>query len=94
MDDYCVNKNVQTNGDHEVHKSGCVYWPAPANVQLLGQHSSCASAVRAARGYFTQVNGCKTCSMNRPGFELTPRSWTNFKGSHGEVRNKVQAQGC
>lgn len=32
--------------------------------------------------------------LNRPGYELTPRSWTNFKGSHGEVRTKVQAQGC
>jgi transcriptional regulator with XRE-family HTH domain len=31
--------------------------------------------------------------MNRPGFELTPRSWTNFKGSYGEVRDKVQARG-
>jgi hypothetical protein len=27
-----------------------------------------------------------------PPSELTPRSWTNFKGSHGEVRDRVQAQ--
>ncbi len=31
--------------------------------------------------------------LNRPGFELTPRSWTNFKGFHEEVPNRVQAQG-
>ena len=31
--------------------------------------------------------------VNRPGFELTPRSWTNFKESHGEVRDRVQAPG-
>ncbi len=29
--------------------------------------------------------------VNRPGFELTPRSWTNFKGFHEEVQNGVQA---
>ena len=31
-------------------------------------------------------------NLNRPGFELTPRSWTNFKGFHEEVPNRVQAQ--
>ena len=29
---------------------------------------------------------------NRLGYELPPRSWTNFKGFHEEVRNRVQAQ--
>ena len=62
MDDYCVNKSKQANGDHEVHKKGCIYWPSQANVQSLGQHSNCSSAVRTARSHFTQVNGCKTCS--------------------------------
>ncbi|RZJ60487.1 MAG: hypothetical protein EON49_08270 [Acidovorax sp.] len=28
--------------------------------------------------------------VNRPSFELTPRSWTNFKGLHEEVQNGVQ----
>ena len=28
----------------------------------------------------------------RPGIELTPRSWTNFKGFHEEVQNGVQAR--
>jgi hypothetical protein len=32
-------------------------------------------------------------TMNRPGIELTPRSWTNFKGFHEEVPNRVQARG-
>jgi hypothetical protein len=62
MADYCVNKSVQTNGDHEVHERGCTFWPLPQNVQSLGGHGSCASAVVAARRYFTQVNSCKTCS--------------------------------
>ena len=30
-------------------------------------------------------------SLNRSVFELTPRSWTNFKGFHGKVQNRVQA---
>jgi IS5 family transposase len=25
--------------------------------------------------------------LNRPGNELTPRIWTNFKGFHGKVQN-------
>ena len=31
--------------------------------------------------------------VNRAGFELTPRSWTNFKGFHEKVQNGVQARG-
>jgi hypothetical protein len=34
-----------------------------------------------------------TNEVNLAGIELTPRSWTSFKGSHEEARNKVQAQG-
>lgn len=62
MSEYCVNKAAQANGDHEVHERGCIYWPSPANVQPLGNHVGCSSAVRAASQYFRQVNGCKTCS--------------------------------
>jgi hypothetical protein len=32
-------------------------------------------------------------AMNRPDIELTPGSWTNFKGFHGKLRNRVQAKG-
>ena len=35
----------------------------------------------------------KTPILNRPGFELTPRSWTNFQGCHEEIPNRIQAQG-
>jgi hypothetical protein len=61
---YCVNKNAQTNGDHEVHdvtaNKSCL--PTPSNRQDLGYHSSCSSAVRAAKAYFNQVNGCRWCA--------------------------------
>ena len=62
MAEYCVNRVAQANGDHEVHEKGCTYWPAPQNRQDLGPHPNCASAVRAARAYFVQVNGCYFCS--------------------------------
>ena len=37
------------------------------------------------------VSNAKKVQLNRPVFELTPRSWTNFKGFHGKVQNGVQA---
>lgn len=62
MAEYCVNRQQQTNGDHEVHERGCQFWPSPANALSLGYFSSCASAVQAARQHYHQVNGCRTCS--------------------------------
>ena len=59
---YYVNKNVQPNGDHEVHKSGCSWFPNPENRTYLGDFYSCSSAVIEARRYYTQVNGCYYCS--------------------------------
>jgi hypothetical protein len=59
---YCVNKQAQPNGDHEVHREGCIYWPSAENRQDLGPHSTCASAVTAAKRYYAQSNGCATCS--------------------------------
>ena len=59
---YYVNRNAQNNGDHEVHVSGCSYMPDAVNRQYLGDFSNCREAVRAARSYFTQVNGCYYCS--------------------------------
>lgn len=59
---YYVNKNSQANGDHEVHRFGCSWLPEQHNRIYLGNFSSCAPAVRAARQYFSQVNGCYYCS--------------------------------
>jgi len=58
---YCVNKSEQSNGDHEVHEQGCMFWPLPHNVLPLGWYSNCADAVKTARSYYRQVNGCWTC---------------------------------
>lgn len=62
MANYYVNKNAQSNGDHEVHKSGCSYMPDVENRINLGDHSSCGPAVRKAKDYYTQVNGCYYCA--------------------------------
>ena len=44
MPSYYVNRNVQLNGDHEVHRPGCAYFPNPENAEYLGEqillHSS------------------------------------------------------
>lgn len=62
MASYYVNKNAQPNGDHEVHRDGCAWMPAPGNRQYLGDFSSCAPAVAAAKKFYQQSNGCAHCS--------------------------------
>lgn len=61
MDKYYVNKNAQSNGDHEVHKSGCSYMPISENRIYLGEFSNCHSAVSEAKKSYTQTNGCYYC---------------------------------
>jgi hypothetical protein len=58
---YYVNKNAQSNGDHEVHKSACSHMPNENNKLYLGDHSTCASAVREAKKHYSQSNGCYYC---------------------------------
>lgn len=62
MSMYYVNKNAQSNGDHEVHKDGCSYLPNPENRIDLGYHTNCQSAVRKAKEHYSQSNGCYYCS--------------------------------
>lgn len=62
MKKYYVNKNAQSNGDHEVHTTGCRFMPKPENKIYLGEHVTCQTAVVEARKYFRQVNGCYFCS--------------------------------
>jgi hypothetical protein len=59
---YYVNKNAQSNGDHEVHKTGCSYMPQEENRIYLGTFENCRQAVKEAGRYYTQVNGCYYCS--------------------------------
>lgn len=59
---YYVNDNEQTNGDHEVHTSACMYLPAVENRTYLGAFDSCEDAVEKAKDHHKQVNGCAYCS--------------------------------
>lgn len=64
MPNFCVNRNEQSNGDHEVHDNtverSCL--PISSNRLDLGNHATCSSAVRAAKVYYAQSNGCATCA--------------------------------
>ena len=63
MANYYVNKNAQTNGDHEVHVTGCGHMPAIENRIYLGDFSSCGPAVEQAKKHYPQSNGCYFCSF-------------------------------
>ena len=60
---YYVNKNAQSNVDHEVHAEECSYLPAVANRDYLGYYSDCSSAVTEAKAKgYSRVNGCYWCA--------------------------------
>jgi hypothetical protein len=59
---YYVNKNAQSNGDHEVHKSGCSHMPNTENKLYLGDFTTCKSAVTKAKEYYTKSDGCYYCA--------------------------------
>jgi hypothetical protein len=64
MADYCVNKNAQSNGDHEVHNldANCSYLPDSSNRLALGNHANCTTAVQKAKQTYPQSNGCAYCA--------------------------------
>ncbi|SFK03677.1 hypothetical protein SAMN04487991_3622 [Celeribacter neptunius] len=62
MPKFHVNNTAQPNGDHEVHEEGCYWLSLATSTTDLGYHSSCASAVAAAKRIYPQSNGCKTCA--------------------------------
>lgn len=63
MKQYYLNLNRQSNGDYEVHQSGCTYLPL-TNYEVLGYFSSCQAAVLEAkrRHPLKKINGCFYCS--------------------------------
>lgn len=64
MPQYCINRNAQANGDHEVHSIPCDYLPAPENRIDLGYHANCYPAVADAKSRWPtlRINGCYHCS--------------------------------
>ncbi|MBN4047346.1 hypothetical protein JYU05_02275 [bacterium AH-315-P13] len=62
MANYYVNKNAQSNGDHEVHKHGCSFMPEVENRIYLGDYDNCEDAVEKAKETYSKSNGCYYCS--------------------------------
>lgn len=58
---FYVNKNAQSNGDHEVHQTGCTWLPLEQNRIYLGYFTTSQEAVREAKKHYSQVNGCYYC---------------------------------
>jgi hypothetical protein len=61
---YYLNGRAQSNGDHEVHKEGCVYMPLPENRVLIGNFNNCKDAVEEAKRKYDgiKINGCFYCA--------------------------------
>ena len=75
---YYVNKNAQSNGDHEVHKEGCDLLNEVVYKRYLGNFASCHDAVIKAKEYYPQCNGCFYCSRECYVTQEI-RSFSNFK---------------
>ena len=61
MHQFCVSLDEDKNGSHIVHLDGCQRWPPPKSTRLLGLYEYCDEALRAARMFFGQVDGCSQC---------------------------------
>ena len=61
MANYYVNKNAQTGGEHEVHRTGCDWMPKAENRIYLGDFANCKDAVTAAKNHYNDVDGCYYC---------------------------------
>lgn len=61
--DYYVNKNDtgNPNFNHEVHCEDCFWLPTVNNRIYLGYFDSCYDAVKMAKEYYINVDGCATC---------------------------------
>jgi len=66
MINYYLNKNSQSNGDHEIHKESCYFYNMYKNgfnFELLGAFSNDISALEyAKRKYpYCKIDGCAYC---------------------------------
>ena len=65
MPRFIVNKNSQSNGDHEVHNAttGCSHMPNSENQVEAGTHPTCAGAVAEVKrnNPKLRINGCYYC---------------------------------
>lgn len=58
---YFLNLQEQPEGEHEIHKKGCRFFPEQA--EYLGQFVSDDDALSVARYRhpYWNINGCRTC---------------------------------
>jgi len=65
MSEFILNRNVQENGDYEVHNvtAGCLYMPFEQNQIPLGSHLTCSGAITRAKNNYPhhRINGCYYC---------------------------------
>lgn len=59
---YYVSVNTKANGEHEVHKAGCSYFPYYMDRLCLGSFLNCREAVLEAKKIYKRVDGCNHCS--------------------------------
>ena len=62
MFNYYVNDHAQDNGDHEVHRDGCIYLSLIRSKTYLGVFTNAIIAVQKVKMYYMQCNGCAYCS--------------------------------
>ena len=58
---YYVNTKAQPNGDHEVHRETCKWLPSEDNRKYLGVFATSQEAVKEAKKYYAQADGCYHC---------------------------------
>ncbi len=61
MDSYYLNLAAQAKGEHEIHTASCVYLPDRPHREFLGVFDDCHEAIRKAKDYFDNVDGCLYC---------------------------------
>ncbi len=61
---YIVTKKPHENGEHIVHNLGtwCPDLPDSVDQKSLGNFPTCQAAVREAKKFFENINGCIKCS--------------------------------
>lgn len=61
MFNYFINKNLEFNGENEIHKEGCSFMPEKENLEFLGSYDNANEAKIEAiiKGY--NADGCYFC---------------------------------
>ena len=62
MKHYYVNTQEQSTSEHEVHTEDCFYLPKADKRKYLGYFDNCKEAIKKAKEFYDNVDGCKFCS--------------------------------